>query len=211
MLKYSTIFLSVIRGETYGYVVIPKGFSSILLQNMIMQSSQDEEDSGGNFNKNKAAGKNDDLVRVYLDQSNYVVTQTLQKAILDSTYLSIEKLMSACDLKFSFGISYARHHGLANFEKHLSFGLSMIPGVVIIIHHLLAFALTADQLVSEKEQGLLTRTYVCGLPLYLSLICQLLAHFIVIVPQVRYCNLYFSKILPRMCVRDFKNLIENAP
>ena len=73
---------------------------------------------------------------------------------------------------------------MADFEKHLSIGLNMIPGVVVILHHLMAFALTADQLVSEKEQGLLTRTYICGLPLYLSLICQLFSHFIVIVPQV---------------------------
>ena len=113
-LNIQTFFLSVIRGETYGYVEIPKGFSSILLQNMITQQSSSSLDES-NFKKN-IAGKdvedadNDELVRIHLDQSNYVVTQTLQKAILDSTYLSIEKLLSACDLKFSFGISYSHHH-----------------------------------------------------------------------------------------------------
>ena len=87
---------------------------------------------------------------------------------------------------------------MADFEKHLSIGLNMIPGVVVILHHLMAFALTADQLVSEKEQGLLTRTYICGLPLYLSLICQLFSHFIVIVPQVQK-NL-FCKLEKMLCL-----------
>ena len=82
---------------------------------MIMQQSSSSSDES-NFKKNIAgkdvedADNNDELVRIHLDQSNYVVTQTLQKAILDSTYLSIEKLLSACDLKFSFGISYSHHH-----------------------------------------------------------------------------------------------------
>ena len=81
---------------------------------MITQQSSSSLDES-NFKIN-IAGKdvedadNDELVRIHLDQSNYVVTQTLQKAILDSTYLSIEKLLSACDLKFSFGISYSHHH-----------------------------------------------------------------------------------------------------
>ena len=83
---------------------------------------------------------------------------------------------------------------MADFEKHLSIGLNMIPGVVVILHHLMAFALTADQLVSEKEQGLLTRTYICGLPLYLSLICQLFSHFIVIVPQVFFKKIYSENL-----------------
>ena len=47
---------------------------------------------------------------------------------------------------------------------------TMMPGVVTMVMMLLAVALTADQLVTEKEEGLLTRDYVCGVgvPVYLA-------------------------------------------
>ena len=42
--------------------------------------------------------------------------------------------------------------------------------LVTMVMMLLAVALTADQLVTEKEEGLLTRDYVCGVgvPVYLA-------------------------------------------
>ena len=47
---------------------------------------------------------------------------------------------------------------------------TMMPGIVSMVTMLLAVALTADQLVTEKEEGLLTRDYVCGVgvPVYLA-------------------------------------------
>ena len=81
-------------------------------------------------------------------------------------------------IQVTFGMQYQPLNSV------LSYGLSMIPGIVVSIHHLMAFALTADQLVSEIEQGLLIRGYTCGLSLQLTLTCQLIAHFMVIIPQV---------------------------
>ena len=58
------------------------------------------------------------------------------------------------------------------FQERMEWNLShtMMPGVVAMVMMLLAVALTADQLVTEKEEGLLTRDYVCGvgLPVYLA-------------------------------------------
>ena len=47
---------------------------------------------------------------------------------------------------------------------------TMMPGIVSVVSMLLSVALTADQLVTEKEEGLLTRDYVCGVgvPVYLA-------------------------------------------
>ena len=57
-------------------------------------------------------------------------------------------------------------------QERMEWNLShtMMPGVVTMVMMLLAVALTADQLVTEKEEGLLTRDYVCGVgvPVYLA-------------------------------------------
>ena len=61
---------------------------------------------------------------------------------------------------------------------------TMMPGVVTMVMMLLAVALTADQLVTEKEEGLLTRDYVCGVGVPVYLAAQISVSYIVLRRQV---------------------------
>lgn len=124
---------------------------------------------------------NDSMVKIRLDNSNQLVSSNLKKAILDSAYSAMKRLADKCGWSFSYGIDFK-----FPFSPEMSYGFCMIPGLVVVLHFLMAMALTADQLCSEREQGLLVRTFACGVPLWLNLICQLLAHFVVIVPQVHF-------------------------
>ena len=49
----------------------------------------------------------------------------------------------------------------------------------------MASALTADQLCSERESGLLQRQRGCGISIIASLSSQVLIHLFVLLPQVR--------------------------
>ena len=79
----------VLSGEAYGFVIIPESWGYHSMQNMLSRSSLDHQNS-----KNS-------LISIHLDHSNQVVTQYLQKIIMDSTYHTIENLMSACDMRVS--------------------------------------------------------------------------------------------------------------
>ena len=48
-------------------------------------------------------------------------------------------------------------HPIQNFEVTENLSHQMLPGMMALQLHMLAMALTADLLVTEKEMGLITR------------------------------------------------------
>ena len=165
----------VIAGESYGWLEIPMGFSSSLMDRAV---------TGG---ETMAGG---DIIRIQLDSTNQVVTQMLEKTVWSAAQRTLSQVLSICGYidpgkTVSFGVNFIE-------SAELSYVLTMIPGLVVVIHHLMAVALTADQLVSERESGLLQRHVMCGIPIYMSLVSQLLVHFTVIIPQVQ-----------QSCMRNF--------
>ena len=61
---------------------------------------------------------------------------------------------------------------------------TMMPGIVSMVTMLLAVALTADQLVTEKEEGLLTRDYVCGVGVPVYLAAQITVRYCFTLPSI---------------------------
>ena len=62
--------------------------------------------------------------------------------------------------------------------------LTMLPAMVVITLHFLALALTADLLVTEKEQGLLQRDWTAGVPTTLALAAQICVQSLIAFIQV---------------------------
>jgi len=60
----------------------------------------------------------------------------------------------------------------------------MLPGLMVVLHNLLALALTADQLVTELELGLLQRQLASNVSMSLSILSQFVFHFTLVIPQV---------------------------
>jgi hypothetical protein len=156
----------VYAGKLHGCVIVPEGFSSSFVKRFVgsLEGHVPKAD-----------------IEVRLDTTNQLVTQAVQRAIYEAVQNALLQLATSCGFhgsEFPGGIAVTTSTG------DMSFGLNMMPGVVVVVLHLMAFALTADQLVSEKEAGLLQRQVACGLSLQLTLLCQLLVHLVVIIPQV---------------------------
>ena len=81
------------------------------------------------------------------------------------------------------GIDY-HHLQWSSNDVPTELGLAMLPGLMVVLHNLLALALTADQLVTELELGLLQRQLASNVSMSLSILSQFVFHFTLVIPQV---------------------------
>jgi hypothetical protein len=70
----------------------------------------------------------------------------------------------------------------------------MLPAMMVMTLQSLALALSADQIVTEKDEGTLARDWALGIPATLALLIQLTTQLIVVLAQVQ---------LPPFCLSIF--------
>lgn len=75
----------VLNGYIYGFIMIGKGFSNHL---------QTRINSGMDLNYNIS---DDDVISVYLDQTNYQITNFIKKSLYESYEKFTDKLISDCE------------------------------------------------------------------------------------------------------------------
>ena len=99
------------------------------------------------------------------------------------------------------------HPGIAthSIQEHVegkqvtdNLSYQMLPGMMALQLHMLAMALTADLLVTEKEGGLITRDFVCGIPLVFVLLAQLVVLLIVILGQIGFSLILLAVVFPNL-------------
>jgi hypothetical protein len=156
------------EGRAYGWLKIPPNFSHNLLASQV-----NLEDSLPSVQES---------IQLWSDHSNYVVSGDLQRGILTELERSVGQMLASCNISFPglMGIQFASIGG----EHVMSYGISILPCLMVVIQHLFASSLTADQLVTERESGLLQRQLANGIRVECSLLIQVLVHFLVIIPQV---------------------------
>jgi hypothetical protein len=165
-------------GQSYGWIEIPKDFSSSLSKRFLGLLDYD------NFSISNG-GSN---IRVHLDHGNSLVAQEVRASIVRAVQATVQKLLNICDLtelaeSFSGGIVFGP---LLYPEEsaQLTYGQSILPGLIVVVQNLMASALTADQLISEREGGLLIRLMSSAIPTWACILSQVLAHLLIIVAQV---------------------------
>ncbi|XP_067144157.1 LOW QUALITY PROTEIN: ABC transporter G family member 23-like [Centruroides vittatus] len=126
-------------------------------------------------------------ITIDMDMSNPSVTYTLFKAFLDAfqkfAYDAIEKAHlnpSLLKLPLQLNPIYGSLH--PNFTE------CILPGVVLIVIFIMAEALTALSLVSEKRDGLMERDWIAGATETNIIIALAMTQFIVMVVQVGFCH-----------------------
>lgn len=126
-------------------------------------------------------------INVGLDNTNSIVSQEIRRILMIALEQSVQQTLESChltqDMASSFSISGFNFDYIGS-AADLSYGLSILPALLVVIQHLFASSLTADQLVSEREAGLLNRQVSNGVSVYISMISQVLIHFMVVLPQV---------------------------
>lgn len=128
------------------------------------------------------------MINVGLDSTNSIVSQEIQRILMTAFDQSVKEAMKSCHLtqhlSEAYSLSGFKYDFIAGGSDDLSYGLSILPALLVVIQHLFASSLTADQLVSEREAGLLLRQAANGISIYFSLLSQVLMHFMVVIPQV---------------------------
>ena len=126
----------------------------------------------------------DQVVNIHLDQTNSINAREIHSQILQSVQDTIKAMLQVCQLPENFATFGLDYHWLEWSSHQLELGLTMLPGLVVVLHHLLALALTADQLVTELELGLLQRQLASKVSVSLSILSQFAFHFSLVIPQV---------------------------
>ena len=158
------------KGHTFGWVMIPKDFAASLLSIV-----------SGDYSSTTSS-----IINVNMDNSNSIVSQEVRRKVVLAFEESIKEMLKQCGydahhFKVGAGITFSQ----LSFTP-LSYGLSILPSLLVVVQHLFASSLTADQLVTEREGGLLQRQLANGVPMQAAIFCQVIIHLLVVIPQV--CN-----------------------
>ena len=121
-------------------------------------------------------------VGLFQDWSNRQVGDTVKMAVTSSVISYLENTLQNCGAAPGSGqwLNFSAILGSLELSSHLT----MLPAMVVITLHFLALALTADLLVTEKEQGLLQRDWTAGVPTTLALAAQICVQSIIVFIQV---------------------------
>ncbi len=194
---YKKALESVRKGQNYGVIKIPKGFSSGLLDKFLSASQGRDQ-----FNMDYDIGQ----IQIKVDGSNMLAVQAIKKAILESLQSSVTTMAVTCGLldsealdnpKAIPGLDFRSNLWIktGGIDEDLNYGLGMMPGIVGLVLHLMAFALTVDQVAIEKEDGIILRQLASGLHLYQMVLSQLIVYLSVTITQVLPV-FYQSNIIP---------------
>ena len=123
-------------------------------------------------------------VNIHLDQSNSILVQEVQRQILLAVQATLTEMLQVCGIDEKFATWGIDYHNLQWSSKTAELGLTMLPGLMVVLHNLLALALTADQLVTELELGLLQRQLASNVSMSLSILSQFTFHLTMVIPQV---------------------------
>lgn len=143
----------------------------------------------------------DSTVKIHLDKSNSILVQEVQTQILLAVQATITEMLQVCQIDEKFatmGIDY-HHLQWSSNDVPTELGLAMLPGLMVVLHNLLAMALTADQLVTELELGLLQRQLASNVSMSLSILSQFVFHFTLVIPQA-----ILSVILLKLLYLDYQ-------
>ncbi len=183
---------SVTLGDDVAYIRVESGFSEALNSRVKAMATLDP----GAISQREIEISQ---LKVNMDATNLQIVQTVRLHILLAIRNFLVEFADACDMGavsdslFSLGLDFTN---VAEGQSRTNWNLShtMMPGVISMVLMLLALALTADQLVSEKEEGLLTRDYVCGvtIPVYLS--AQMFVHCSVIAVQILLSGIFLKAL-----------------
>lgn len=172
---------SVVLGQTHGFVRFPSDFSVGLEQRIATLIDMDNT-------------LEDDILShtrmfVHMDASNVKVFASLHENLLFGLQKFFIQYGESCHLEqlvktiTSPGIAI---HSLNPEFRHQDYDLSelMFPGMMTLLLNLLPMALTADQLMTDKEAGLLLRDFVCRVPFSAVIFTQLFCQLVVVMVQL---------------------------
>ncbi|TRY77830.1 hypothetical protein TCAL_07837 [Tigriopus californicus] len=179
--SFETAKESVILGKAHGFVQFPSDFSIGLEQRIATLIDMDNVHGVDILNQAR--------IFVYMDASSVKVLASLQEHLLLSLQKFFHQYGESCHLEplirmvSSPGIAL---HSLNPEFRHNDYDLSelMFPGMMTLLLNLLPMALTADQLMTDKEAGLLLRDFVCRVPFSAVIFTQIICQLVVVIVQL---------------------------
>lgn len=168
-IHFFIIFLCLLTGEIYGILKFDEDFTSSL-KNFTMQTANDED-----FNRSR--------LHVELDNSNYEENRLLKNAIYSTYQRFREKLANECGQNrdaVQMPIVFLKAIYGSNTGDMKEF---VSPGALLCIVFFLSVSVTSLDLLTDKTEGLLQRSYIAGVSFREMLISHTTIQFIIVLVQ----------------------------
>lgn len=139
-------------------------------------------------------------IKVTADAANSEVFRALQVSVMRSTQAFFLWYADSCDLSklrervTSTGLEVRNVREGVEPVDNLAHG--MLPGMIAVLLHMMAMALTADQLATEREDGLFERDFVAGIPVVLIMLSQVTVQLIVVLGQIGFSMALLCFVFP---------------
>lgn len=189
---------AVVMSQDNGYLHFEQGFSEALSARLyaIITSSN-------------ITGQLLDLseIKMSLDATNIEVARAMQISALKSVHGFFIDYSKTCNL--TLVEEYISHLGISvhpirpDVEPTTNLAKGMLPAVMVMILNMLAMALTADQLATEREEGLFQRDFVCGVSVSLILLSQMCAQLTVVVGEIVCSLILLAVVFPTLAWHFF--------
>ena len=174
-------------GQVWGYVSFDANYTAALVDRM------------WNYMQVSPLTRNQSSTQVHLDMSNQQVAMTLQKALTLGFSNFISDLLSDCNLAEDTAEMPLKFNQPIYGEAEPSFTEFMAPGIIIIIIFFLAVALTGEAFISEKQDGLLDRSWVSGVLPIEVMSSHILTQFLVLLVQTSITLIFIFLVFDIPC------------
>lgn len=144
--------------------------------------------------------------KVRLDTTDVTIAEAAALSLAESVRSSFLRHAAHCNLtdvarllKRTEGLNYSltvQELALREEVRETILSYDMLPAMMALILSMLAMALTSDLLCHEKELGMLTRDFACGISLTLSLVANLVCMLIVVAFQIGFSLILLAVIFP---------------
>lgn len=165
----------ITQGKVWAAISLHDEFSDCLFERLQLGIAVDEEVIDCS------------TIKIDMDMSNPSVTYTLFKAFLDAFQKFALNAIEKADLNPSL-IKLPLQLNPIYGSLHPNFTECILPGVVLIVIFIMAEALTALALVSEKRDGLMERDWIAGATETNIILALAMTQFLVMLVQVGFCH-----------------------
>eukprot|EP00731_Ephydatia_muelleri_P031186 Em0022g700a len=167
------------QGKAWGAIVLFENFTENTIQRLTDTASK---------NVPAASVIDNSTVHMYLDVTDIQVSIAVENATIAAYEMLLSTVLKFCDQYYDFDINTSSPLKIEQPPVYgrtdLTFTDYMGPGVITSITFGISIGLTAVNLINERKEGLIDRTWVAGVNVTEIIIAQVVTQFFILLVQI---------------------------
>lgn len=167
------------HGDAWGAIVLYENFTENTIQRL--QNTIDKVAPAASVIDNST-------IHMYLDVTDIQVSVAVENATITAYEMLLSTILKFCEQYYDFNVSTSSQLKIEQppiyGRTDLTFTDYMGPGVITSITFGISIGLTAVNLIKERKEGLIDRTWVAGVNVTEIIIAQVVTQFFILLVQI---------------------------